>query len=127
MARREASCWIQCSIESTRFLWDSTTSSSRTIVEAPELCEIAVLRTEDSVLHPLAMLALEVAEAPTKQIVLIVKAVAATLSLSVLVRVQLLHPVRVAEGVQGVLAGGHARADHCNHARSRLVSDEGVP
>lgn len=45
----------------------------------PELCEIAVLRTEDSVLHPLAMLALEVAEAPAKQIVLIVKAVAATL------------------------------------------------
>ena len=45
----------------------------------PELCEIAVLRTKDSVLHPLAVLALEVAEAPAKQIILIVKAVAATL------------------------------------------------
>ena len=48
------------------------------------------------------------------------KKVRQPLSLSVLVRVQLLHPVRVAEGVQGVLAGGHAWADHCDHARSRL-------
>ena len=42
------------------------------------------------------------------------------LSLSVLVCVQLLHPVCVAESVQGVLAGGHTRADHCDHAGSCL-------
>ena len=47
------------------------------------------------------------------------------LSLAVLVGVQLLHPVGVAEGVQGVLARRHAGADHCNHTRSRLrVKDD---
>ena len=46
---------------------------------SPELCKVAVLRTENPVLHPLPMLALEVAEAPAKEVVLVVKAVAATL------------------------------------------------
>ena len=48
-------------------------------LQIPELCEIAVLRTEDTVLHPLTMLTLEVAKAAAQQIVLIVKAVATTL------------------------------------------------
>ena len=46
---------------------------------SPELCKVAVLRTENPVLHPLPVLALEVAEAPAKEVVLVVKAVAATL------------------------------------------------
>ena len=41
--------------------------------------EVAVLRTEDAVLHPLSVLAVEVAEAAPKQVVLVVKAVAPTL------------------------------------------------
>ena len=45
----------------------------------PELCEVAVLRTEDSILHPLAMLTLEVAEAAAQEVVLIVEAVATIL------------------------------------------------
>ena len=43
------------------------------------MCEVAVFRTEDSILHPLTVLALEVAKAPAQQVVLIVKAVATTL------------------------------------------------
>ena len=43
------------------------------------MCKVAVLRTENPVLHPLPVLALEVAEAPAKEVVLVVKAVAATL------------------------------------------------
>ena len=43
------------------------------------MCEVAVFRTEDSILHPLTMLTLEVAKAPSEQVILIVKAVATTL------------------------------------------------
>ena len=42
------------------------------------------------------------------------------LSFAVLVDPQLFHPVGISEGVQSVLAGGHARTDHCDHARPRL-------
>ena len=69
------------------------------------MCKVAVLRTEDSILHPLAVLTLEVAEAAAQEVVLIVEAVATNTTLPILVRVQLLHPVCVAEGVQRVLAG----------------------
>ena len=49
------------------------------------------------------------------------------LSLAVLVGVQLLHPVGVAEGVQGVLARRHAGADHRDHTGSRLrVEDDAL-
>ena len=49
------------------------------------------------------------------------------LSLAVLVGVQLLHPVSVAEGVQGVLARRHAWADHRDHTSSRLrVKDDAM-
>ena len=42
------------------------------------------------------------------------------LSFAVLVDPQLFHPVGISEGVQSVLAGGHAWTDHCDHARPRL-------
>ena len=49
------------------------------------------------------------------------------LSLAILFGVQLLHPVGIAEGVQGVLARRHAGADHCDHTRSRLrVEDDAL-
>ena len=42
------------------------------------------------------------------------------LSFAVLVDPQLFHPVGISEGVQSVLAGGHAWTDHRDHARPRL-------
>ena len=106
----------------------------------PELSEIAVLGTKNAVLHPLPVLALQVAETASKEVVFVVQAVAPALdvssfvnkissifllthlSLASLVDAQLLYPVRVAQRVQRVLARGHAWADHRDHAGSRLES-----
>ena len=105
----------------------------------PELSEIAVLGTKNAVFHPLSVLALQVAETASKEVVFVVQAVAPALdvsrvskispisllthlSLASLVDAQLLYPVRVAQRVQRVLARGHTWADHCDHAGSRLES-----
>ena len=48
----------------------------------PELSEIAVLGTKNAVLHPLPMLALQVAETASKEVVFVVQAVATTLNVS---------------------------------------------
>ena len=48
----------------------------------PELSEIAVLRTKNAVLHSLSVLALQVAETASKEVVFVVQAVATTLDVS---------------------------------------------
>ena len=48
----------------------------------PELSEIAVLGTKNAVLHPLSVLALQVAETASKEVVFVVQAVATTLDVS---------------------------------------------
>ena len=48
----------------------------------PELSEIAVLRTKNAVLHPLSVLALQVAETASKEVVFVVQAVAPALDVS---------------------------------------------
>ena len=45
----------------------------------PELSEIAVLRTKNAVLHSLSVLALQVAETASKEVVFVVQAVAPAL------------------------------------------------
>ena len=48
----------------------------------PELSEIAVLRTKNAVLHPLSVLALQVPETASKEVVFVVQAVAPALDVS---------------------------------------------
>ena len=48
----------------------------------PELSEIAVLGTENAVLHPLSVLALQIAETASKEVVFVIKAVAPALDVS---------------------------------------------
>ena len=48
----------------------------------PELSEIAVLRTKNAVLHSLSVLALQVAETASKEVVFVVQAVAPALDVS---------------------------------------------
>ena len=48
----------------------------------PELGEIAVLGTKNAILHPLPVLALQVAETASKEVVFVVQAVATTLDVS---------------------------------------------
>ena len=48
----------------------------------PELSEIAVLGTENAILHSLSVLALQVAETASKEVVFVVQAVAPALDVS---------------------------------------------
>ena len=95
----------------------------------PELSEIAVLRTKNAVLHSLSVLALQVAETASKEVVFVVQAVAPALdvsrvskispisllthlSLAGLVDAQLLYPVCVAQRVQRVFTAAQAWRYH---------------
>ena len=48
----------------------------------PELSEIAVLGTKNTVLHPLPVLTLQIAETASKEVVFVVQAVAPALDVS---------------------------------------------
>ena len=48
----------------------------------PELSKIAVLRTENAVLHSLSVLALQIAKTASKEVVFVVQAVAPALDVS---------------------------------------------
>ena len=86
------------------------------VIETAELGQVRVLGRQNSLVLVLQQFIPEVCQlgsSPTRPVPGVVGP-------------QLLHSVSVAERVEGVLAGRHARADHGDHASPRLVSDEGI-
>ena len=86
------------------------------VIETPELGQVGVLGGENSLVLVLQQLLAKVRQlrpTPTRPVLRVGGA-------------ELLDSVSVAESVEGVLAGRHARADHGDHAGPRLVSDEGI-